>query len=228
MAEPRTLPESDRSRLRRKRERGSHDRDVIDAVLDEGLVCHMGFHVDGTTFVVPCAYARAGDVVYLHGAVANHMLGALSGGSAACLTVTLLDGIVLARSAKHHSVNFRSVMLFGTARPVTDADEKRAALAAVVEHIVPGRGADARPPNDEELRATKVLAFPIEEGSAKVRTGGPVEDPADLGLAVWAGEIPLRLVAGAPVADDGLSSAVAEPAYLRGGRFDPAPSGKVG
>jgi nitroimidazol reductase NimA-like FMN-containing flavoprotein (pyridoxamine 5'-phosphate oxidase superfamily) len=219
MTEPRTLPVSDRSRLRRKRERGSHDRRVIDAVLDEGLVCHVGFQADGTTFVVPCAYARSGDVVYLHGAVANHMLGALSGGSPACITVTLVDGLVLARSAKHHSVNFRSVMLFGSARLVTDDHEKRAALAAVVEHIVPGRSADARPPSDEELRATKVLAFPIEEGSAKVRTGGPIEDPADLELAVWAGEVPLRLVAGEPIADDGIPSSLPEPAYLRDARF---------
>jgi nitroimidazol reductase NimA-like FMN-containing flavoprotein (pyridoxamine 5'-phosphate oxidase superfamily) len=219
MTEPRTLEVSERSRLRRKRERGSHDRRVIDAVLDEGLVCHVGFHRAGTTFVVPSAYARVGDVVYLHGAVANHMLGALADGCPACLTVTLLDGLVLARSAKHHSMNFRSVMLFGTARPVTDEPEKRAALAAVVEHMAPGRSADARPPTAEELRATRTLAFPIEEGSAKVRTGGPVEDPADLGLGVWAGEVPLRLVAGTPVADDGTPATVPLPPYLRDGRF---------
>lgn len=223
MAGPRTLPVSDRSRLRRKRERGSHDRQVVDAVLDEGLVCHVGFHFEGTTFVVPCAYARVGDLVYLHGAVANHMLGALAGGCPACITVTLLDGLVLARSAKHHSVNFRSVMLFGIARLVTDDEEKVAALRAVVEHMVPGRGADARPPSAEELRATKVLAFPIEEGSAKVRTGGPVEDPDDLGLPVWAGEVPLRMVAGSPVPDDAVPATVEVPAYLRGGRFEAAP-----
>jgi hypothetical protein len=147
------------------------------------------------------------------------MLGALADGCPACLTVTLLDGLVLARSAKHHSMNFRSVMLFGTARPVTDEPEKRAALAAVVEHMAPGRSADARPPTAEELRATRTLAFPIEEGSAKVRTGGPVEDPADLGLGVWAGEVPLRLVAGTPVADDGTPATVPLPPYLRDGRF---------
>lgn len=226
MAEPHTLAVSDRSRLRRKRERGSHDRRVIDAVLDEGLVCHVGFHVEGTTFVVPCAYARVDDVVYLHGAVANHMLGALADGCPASLTVTLLDGLVLARSAKHHSMNFRSVMLFGAARSVTDEGEKGAALAAVVDHMVPGRGAEVRPPSAEELRATKVVAFPIEEGSAKVRAGGPVEDPADLEPSVWAGELPLRLVAGEPVADDGIPTALPVPAYLPGTRFDAAALGR--
>jgi uncharacterized protein len=219
MDKPKTLPESERSRLRRKRERGSHDRHVVDAILDEGLVCHVGFHVRGTTYVVPSAYARVGDVVYLHGAVANHMLGALADGCPACLTVTLLDGIVVARAVMHNSMNFRSVMLFGAATLVEDPDEKLAALTAVVEHVVPGRSADARPPSAEELRATKVIAFPIEEGSAKVRAGGPIDDAEDLGLSVWAGEVPLRLVTGAPVADAGIPVTLDPPPYLSRDRF---------
>jgi nitroimidazol reductase NimA-like FMN-containing flavoprotein (pyridoxamine 5'-phosphate oxidase superfamily) len=220
MAEAKTLPDTERSRLRRKRERGSYDRTVIDAILDEGLVCHVGFHARGATFVVPSAYARVGDVVYLHGAVANAMLGSLAEGAPACLTVTLLDGLVLARSAKHHSMNFRSVMLFGTASLVTDEDEKRNALEAVVEHMLPGRSSDTRPPTAEELRSTKVIGFPIEEGSAKVRAGGPIEDAADMGLSIWAGELPLRLAPGAPVPDAGLSATVSVPSYLLDARFD--------
>lgn len=219
MVEPEALAVTDRSRLRRKRERGSHDRAVIDAILDEGLLCHVGYVHEGAPFVVPTAYARVGDVVYLHGAPANHMLSALASGSPACLTVTLLDGLVLSRAAMHHSMNFRSVMLFGTARAVTDPAVKRAAVTAVVEHVVPGRSLDARQPSPEELRATSVVAFPIVEGSAKVRTGGPVEEPSDLALAVWAGEVPLRLVAGAPVPDADVLGGVAEPDYLRPARF---------
>jgi nitroimidazol reductase NimA-like FMN-containing flavoprotein (pyridoxamine 5'-phosphate oxidase superfamily) len=219
MAEPTSLSESARSRLRRKRERGSHDRSVVDAILDEGLVCHVGFHADGTTYVVPSAYARVGDVVYLHGALANAMLGALAEGCEACLTVTLLDGIVVARAVMHNSMNYRSVMLFGRATLVEDPAEKLAALHAVVEHVVPGRSADARPPSPEELRPTKVVAFPIEDGSAKVRTGGPIDDAEDMGLAVWAGEVPLRPVAGAPVADDGIPATLEVPGYLRQSRF---------
>lgn len=215
MAAP-ELETSSRTTLRRKAERGSHDRVVVDALLDEGLICHVGFDDGGSPVVLPTAYARIGDELYLHGAAANHMLRTLASGVEACITVTLLDGLVLARSAKHHSMNFRSVVLFGRGRKVTDDDEKRRALLRMVEHLAPGRGEDARPPNDTELTATLVVAFPIAEGSAKVRTGGPIEEPEDLALAVWAGELPLRLVAGAPVADAGVAAPA--PAYLTGYR----------
>ena len=214
MIEPEALAVSDRSRLRRKRERGSYDRRVVEAILDEGLVCHVGFVDDGTPFVVPTAYARVGDVVYLHGASGNHMLSTLATGCPACLTVTLLDGLVLSRAALHHSMNFRSVVLFGTATPVLEPEEKLAAVTAVVEHVVPGRSRDARGPTPQELRRTAVLSFPIVEGSAKVRTGGPVEEPSDLSLPVWAGEVPLRLVAGVPVPDADVPAGLTEPQYV--------------
>ena len=214
MIEPEALAVSDRSRLRRKRERGSYDRRVVDAILDEGLVCHVGFVDNDTPFVVPTAYARVGDVVYLHGAPGNHMLSTLASGCPACLTVTLLDGLVLSRAALHHSMNFRSVILFGTATAVLEPEEKLAAVTAVVEHVVPGRSGDARGPTPQELRGTAVLSVPIVEGSAKVRTGGPVEEPSDLSLPIWAGELPLRLVAGSPVPDADVPAGLTEPEYL--------------
>jgi nitroimidazol reductase NimA-like FMN-containing flavoprotein (pyridoxamine 5'-phosphate oxidase superfamily) len=213
MAAP-DLTASPRSTLRRKAERGSHDRAVVDAILDEGLLCHVGFVDGGAPVVLPTAYARVGDELYLHGAAGNQMLRSLASGLEACVTVTLLDGIVLARSAKHHSMNYRSVVLFGAARKVTDPEEKRRALLHIVDHMVPGRSGDARPPDDTELSATLVLAFPLEEGSAKVRAGGPVDEAEDLTLPVWAGEVPLTLAAGTPVADDGV--AAVPPAYVVG------------
>lgn len=219
MAEDATLDATDRSRLRRKRERGSHGRRVIDAILDEGLVCHVGFSHQGATYVVPTAYGRVGDVLYLHGAPANQMLGALASGSEICVTVTILDGLVLARSAKHHSLNFRSVMLFGAASTVDDPAVKRQAALAVVDHIVPGRSTEARSPSEEEMRATRFLSFPIVEGSAKIRTGGPIDDDADLDLPVWAGQLPLSLAAGVPVPEGDLPPGVAVPASLRQDRF---------
>lgn len=219
MTDSGALAVTDRSRLRRKAERGSYERAVIDAILDEGLVCHVGYVDGGTTVVLPMTYARVGDVLYLHGATGNQTLRAMAGGAPACITVTLLDGLVLSRAAMHHSMNFRCVTLFATAAEVREVEEKKAALEAIVEHVVPGRSADARPPSPQELRATTVVRFPIEEGSAKVRTGGPVEDVEDLGLEVWAGQVPLGLVAGEPVPDPRLPVGVARPGYLpRGGR----------
>src|SRR5262245_24167075 len=155
--------QSPRTTLKRLPQRGDYDRATVHAILDEGLVCHVGFAVDGQPYVVPTAYARVGDLLYLHGSAASRMLRALSEGIPICVTVTLLDGLVLARSAFHHSMNYRSVIVLGTARLVADAEEKARALEAIVEHIVPGRGADARPPSDKELLATSVLALPIEE-----------------------------------------------------------------
>lgn len=222
MVATKPLAVTERSRLRRKRERGSYDRTVVDAILDEALVCHVGVVVGGQPTVIPMAYARAGDVLYLHGAAANATLQTLAVGEPACVTVTLLDGLVLSRAAKHHSVNFRTVVLFGRARLVDDPAEKVSAVGAVVEHAVPGRMADVRPPTDAELRSTMVVAFPVDEGSAKIRTGGPVEDPEDLSMSVWAGEVPLRLVSEAAVADDAVLPGVTAPSYLAQARFAPA------
>ncbi len=207
-------PPSDRVRLRRKRERGEYDRATIDAILDEALIAHLGIvDADGQPFVVPTLHARAGDVVYCHGSAASRTLRALADGVQACLTVSLIDGLVLARSAMHHSANYRSAMLLGSARAVEDEREKLAALRAVVEHIVPGRWADVRPPTANELAATAVLALPIDEASAKVRTGGPVDDEEDYALATWAGVIPLTTRPGAPEADPLLRAEIPPPDY---------------
>jgi nitroimidazol reductase NimA-like FMN-containing flavoprotein (pyridoxamine 5'-phosphate oxidase superfamily) len=208
-------PSSERVRLRRKRERGSYDRAVIDAILDEALIAHLGI-VDehGQPFVIPTLHARSGDVVYCHGSTASRTLRALAAGAPACLTVTLIDGLVLARSAMHHSANYRSAMLIGQATLVEDLDEKQAALRAVVEHIVPGRWDDVRAPSANELRATAVLALPIAECSAKVRTGGPVDDEEDYALGAWAGVIPLANSAAAPEPDQRLMAGIEPPAYV--------------
>ena len=206
---------SARTTVQRLPKRGVYDRETVYAILDEGLVCHVGFSVDGQPYVIPTAYCRIGDVLYVHGSAASRMLKALAGGVPACVTVTLLDGLVLARSAFHHSMNYRSAVVLGTARLVTAADEKSRALEAIVEHIVPGRGADARPPSANELLATSVLALPIEEGSAKVRTGPPLDDPEDMGLDVWAGVVPLRLSPQPLVSDPTLREGIAAPAYAR-------------
>jgi nitroimidazol reductase NimA-like FMN-containing flavoprotein (pyridoxamine 5'-phosphate oxidase superfamily) len=210
-----TPPPSERVRLRRKRERGSYERELIDAILDEALIAHLGI-VDehGQPFVIPTLHARCGDVVYCHGSTASRTLRALAAGAPACLTVSLIDGLVIARSAMHHSANYRSAMLIGRARVVEDPEEKRAALRAVVEHIVPGRWADVRAPTENELAATSVLALAIDEASAKVRTGGPVDDEEDHALAAWAGVIPLVSRAGAPEPDARLRPGIAPPPYV--------------
>lgn len=210
-----TPPASDRVRLRRKRERGSHDRKVIDAILDEGLVAHLGIvEEDGQPLVIPTLHARRGDLVYCHGSVASRTLRMLAAGAPVCLTVSLLDGLVLARSAMHHSANYRSAMLVGKASCVEDPAEKRAAMEAVIEHIVPGRWREVRAPTDNELKATSVLAIPIEEASAKARTGGPVDDEEDYALRAWAGVIPLSAQAGAPTPDPRLRPGIEPPAYV--------------
>jgi hypothetical protein len=193
-------------------ERGRYDHETIESILDEGFICHLGLVDDGFVRVVPTAYARIGDVLYLHGAAGNASLKG-SQGMEVCVTVTLVDGLVLARAAFHHSINFRSVTIYGTATEVTDEHEKLRALDAVVEHIVPGRGADARRPTDSELRATRVIRLPITESSAKVRTGGPKDDAEDMDLPIWAGQVPLRTVADPPIPDDGLPAGVGVPIY---------------
>lgn len=202
MADPPSYVPTEHTLLRRLSQRGSYDRALVHSILDEALVCHVGYAFEGQTFVIPTAFARVGETVYVHGAVANRTLGALSAPNRVCLTVTLLDGLVLARSAFHHSMNYRSVVVLGQAREVLDEPTKRAALEALVERIQPGRARAARAPNEKELRATRVLALDLVEVSAKVRTGPPLDDEEDLGRDCWAGVIPLSLVTGQGIPDE--------------------------
>ena len=208
-----TFPQTDRTKLKRLPKRGHFDRETVYAILDEGFICHVGFAVDGQPFVIPTGYARAGDKLYIHGSQASRMLRTLSAGLDACVTVTIIDGLVLARSAFHHSMNYRSVLVFGRATVVDDPEEKMTALVALSEHIVRRRWADVREPNDEEMVQTTVLCLPIEEASAKIRTGPPLDDEADYALPVWAGVVPLRLVAGDPVNDPRLPADIPVPEY---------------
>jgi hypothetical protein len=210
-----TLVPTPRTTLRRKKERGSFDRRVVNEVLDEGLLCHVGFSVDGSPVVLPMVFARIDDTLYLHGTTGNRMLRTLVDGAEVCVTVTLVDAVVLARSAFHHSMNYRSVMVFGTATRVIDDDEKHRASMALLDHITPGRSADTRPPSPDELRATLMVRVPIIEGSAKVRTGGPVDETSDMDAPFWAGQIPLSIVPGAAVADGALPHKVEVPSYVR-------------
>lgn len=213
-AEGRSIEATGRSTLRRKRERGSHRLETIYSVLDEGLVCHVGFEDSGSVLVMPTTYARVDDKLYLHGAAANRMLEQLGSGSSVCVTVTLLDGLVFARSAFHHSMNYRSVMLFGTAARVTDPEEKRDAVLAIVDHMAEGRSADARCPTASELRATSVVCLPITEASAKIRTGPPIDEPEDMELPIWAGELPLETRPVEPVPDPLMQAHFAAPRYV--------------
>jgi nitroimidazol reductase NimA-like FMN-containing flavoprotein (pyridoxamine 5'-phosphate oxidase superfamily) len=202
-----------RTTVRRHPERGVYERDVIDAILDEALFCHVGFAIDGQPYVIPTIHARDGDVLYLHGSPASRLLRELAAGVDICVTVTILDGLVLARSVYNHSLNYRSVVVLGRARAVEGVEEKRAALAALVEHVVAGRGRDARAPSEQELAGTSVLALPITEASAKVRSGPPKDFDADVALPVWAGVVPIRLVAGSPEVDAGAPDGVSVPDY---------------
>ena len=207
-----------RTTIRRLPDRGRYDRATVEAILDEGLVCHVGFVDGGQPFVIPSAYARVGDRLVVHGSAASRMVKVLSAGAPACVTVTLLDGLVLARSGFHHSMNFRSVVVVGTATEITDPGEKRRALDAFVEHVVPGRVASVRPPSENELRGTRVVTLPLDECSAKVRTGPPEDDEADYALPVWAGELPLSLQSLVPAADPRLDPAVELPPHVSGWR----------
>jgi nitroimidazol reductase NimA-like FMN-containing flavoprotein (pyridoxamine 5'-phosphate oxidase superfamily) len=202
---------TDRTKVRRLADRGRYDWRTIHSILDEGMVCHLGFAVDGRPWVMPTTYARIDDRVYVHGATANFALKSLASGVDACVTVTLLDGLVLARSAFHHSMNYRSVMLFGRAERVDDEQEKLESMVAIVEHLVPGRRHDTRLPSPEELRKTLVVRLALDECSAKVRTGGPLDDDEDMDLGFWAGVLPLTTVPGEPVPDVNLPV----PDYLR-------------
>jgi nitroimidazol reductase NimA-like FMN-containing flavoprotein (pyridoxamine 5'-phosphate oxidase superfamily) len=209
------MPVSQRVRVRRLPKHAAYDRATIHAILDEALVSHLGFVHNGQPFVIPTLHARIGERLYVHGSSASRMLGSLGAGVPACVTVTLLDGLVLARSAFHHSVNYRSVVLLGTAVAVTDEAEKVAALRAFTEHLVAGRWDDIRPPTPQELKATSVMYLPLQEASAKVRSGPPVDDEEDYALGAWAGVVPLQLQAGAPVNDPLLSDGIVPPAYAR-------------
>ena len=204
---------SKRTTVRRHPERGDYDRDTIHPILDEALYCHVGFVHDGQPFVMPTIHARAGETLYLHGSPASRMLRELERGVDVCVTVTLLDGVVLARSVYNSSMNYRSVVVVGRARLVEERDEKLAALDAIVDHVAPGRAADARMPTEKELAGTKVLAVPLAEASAKVRNGPPDDFEHDLELPIWAGVVPVRLSAGAPETAPDLRMPVAVPGY---------------
>ena len=210
-----TFAQTDRTNLKRLPKRGHYERETVYGILDEGFICHVGFAVDGQPFVIPTGYARVGDKLYIHGSQASRMLRTLAGGVDACVTVTIIDGLVLARSAFHHSMNYRSVVVFGRATVVEDRREKLAALFAFSEHVVEGRWADVRQPNEQELRATTVLCLPLVEASAKVRTGPPLDDEEDYALRVWAGVVPLRLVASEPIKDPRLPDGIEAPGYAR-------------
>jgi nitroimidazol reductase NimA-like FMN-containing flavoprotein (pyridoxamine 5'-phosphate oxidase superfamily) len=208
-----TIPQTPRTTLKRLPQRGSYDRELIDRILDEGFICHVGFAVDGRPFVIPTGYARVGDRLFIHGSQASRMLRTLGQGIDVCVTVTLIAGLVLARSAFHHSMNYRSVVVFGNARMVDDPAEKFAALRALSDHMIPRRWDDVREPDERELQLTTVLSLPLTEASAKVRTGPPLDDEADYDLPVWAGVIPLRMVAGAPIDDPRLPADSEAPTY---------------
>jgi len=203
-----------RTRVRRAPKRGAYDRGLIDAILDEALVCHVGFVHDDQPYVIPMLHARVGDVVYVHGSTASRMVRTLAGGAPCSLTATLLDGIVLARSAFHHSANYRSVTVLGRAELVASDEEKLRALEAFSEHIAPGRWEHVRAPNRKELKGTQVLALALDEASAKVRTGPPVDDDEDMDREVWAGELPLTLQVGEPRADPQLAPGISAPPHV--------------
>lgn len=214
MSNTETLQATDRSRVQRRPRLGHHDRVIVNQILDEALVVHVGFIVDNQPFVIPMGYGRDGDHLYIHGSTASRMLQSLEKGIDMCVTATLLDGIVIARSLFHHEMNYRSVVLFGCATLVEGEDEKIHALTVLSEQIIPGRWEQARKPTTQEVKGTTVLAFPIEEGSAKIRSGEPHDNAEDYVLPIWAGQLPLKLTAGVPTPDPKLSSDIAIPENL--------------
>ncbi len=190
--------------MRRLPKRGAYDKEQVHAILDEGYLCHVGFVADGQPFVIPTLYVRKDEQIYIHGSAASRMLRTLDEGANVCVTVTLVDGFVLARSAFHHSMNYRSVVMLGKARLVADPSEKREAMHSFTNHMVPGRWEEVRQPNEQELKATTVLVLPLDEVSAKIRTGSPLDDEEDYGLHVWAGVVPVRTELGQPIPDERL------------------------
>jgi nitroimidazol reductase NimA-like FMN-containing flavoprotein (pyridoxamine 5'-phosphate oxidase superfamily) len=204
-----------RTQVKRLPDRGAYDSETVFKILDEGFICHVGFSVEGQPFVIPTGYARVNDTLYIHGSAASRMLRTLAEGVQVCVTVTLLDGLVLARSAFHHSMNYRSVVMLGRATLVSDAAEKLKALQAFTEHIVRGRWNDVRLPTEAELKATAVLALPLAEVSAKIRKGPPKDDAEDYELPIWAGVVPLSIVQAPPIADPRLKAGLEPPAYAK-------------
>ena len=203
-----------RTRVVREPQRAIYEREAVNQILDEAFLCHVGFTVDGQPFVIPTSYGRDGDVLHIHGSAASRMLRNLDKGVAVCITVTLLDGLVLARSIFNHSMNYRSVVVLGKATLVDDPAEKIEALRLLSEHIIPGRWADSRQPNERELKATSILRVPIEEFSAKVRKGPAIDDEEDYSYSTWAGVVPLAMIAGDPIDDARLDAKISVPAYL--------------
>jgi uncharacterized protein len=210
-----TFTPTERTTLKRLPKRGEYDHAAVHQILDEAFICHVGFVADGKPVVIPTSYARIGAALYIHGSAASGMLRSLEEGIDVCVTVTLIDGLVLARSAFHHSINYRSVVIFGAAKVVDDPGEKINALHAFTDHVVPRRWEEVRPPTESELRATLVLKLPLVEVSAKVRTGPPIDDEEDYELSVWAGVVPLKLTAGAPISDGRLPAGIEAPEYAR-------------
>ena len=206
---------TERSQVHRLPKRGVYDREAVYRILDEGLVCHIGFVAEGKPVVIPTGYGRKDDMLYIHGSPASRMFRAMAKGAEVCVTVTLVDGVVLARSAFHHSMNYRSVVIFGKATLLEDDAAKREALRVFTEHVAPGRWAEVRQPSEKELHATTVLAIPLEEVSAKVRIGPPLDDEEDYTFPVWAGVLPLDLIPQAPVPDDRLPAGTVVPEYVK-------------
>jgi len=210
-----TFPKTDRTTLKRLPKRGSYEHETVYAILDEGFICHVGFVFEGKPVVIPTGYARANDKLYIHGSQASRMLRTLSEGIDLCVTVTLVDGLVLARSAFHHSINYRSVVVFGRASCVDDPVEKNAALLAFSEQVIRGRWDDVREPTENELKQTNVLCLPLTDASAKVRTGPPIDDEEDYAMPVWAGVLPLQIVPGEPIKDPRLPEGIEVPRYVK-------------
>ena len=206
---------TERTQVHRLPKRGTYDRETVYRILDEGLVCHIGFVAGGKPVVIPTGYGRRGDTLFIHGSPASRMFRALGQGADVCVTVTLVDGLVLARSAFHHSMNYRSVVIFGKATVVEDPAAKREALRVFTEHVAPGRWQEVRQPTEKELRATEVLSLPLDEVSAKVRTGPPLDDEEDYALPVWAGVVPLELTFRPPLPDERLPQETAIPEYVQ-------------
>ncbi len=204
-----------RTRVKRLPKRASYDRDAIYAILDSALVCHVGFAIDGQPYVIPTLHVRIGDRLYIHGSAASRMLGAAAEGTPMAVTVTHIDGLVLARSAFHHSVNYRSVVILGAATLVTEPSEKFVVMRGLIDHVAPGRWDDIRHPNDKELAATSVLSIPIVEASAKIRIGDPIDDEADYALPIWCGQVPFATSTLTPVADARLDASTPVPAHVR-------------
>lgn len=206
---------TDRSKIRRKPDRGSYEEETIYRILDAAFLAHVGFCMHGQPFVIPTLFGRDKDTLYIHGSAASRMLRELEAGIHACVTVTIVDGLVLARSAMHHSMNYRSVVAFGCARKIEDSLRKKEALRKISDHLIAGRWSEVREPNEKELKATAVLEFTIEEASAKIRTGGVIDDEEDYAIPVWAGVLPVSLDAGTPLPDNRLSPEIAVPEYVR-------------